>query len=97
LKIKNIFSRELVNGTITREKRGTNGFGYDPIFLPAGKILTFAEMELTEKNTVSHRARAFAKLKEFLLMHLMRKNLAISLLFLISALLNGQTTDRFMV
>jgi XTP/dITP diphosphohydrolase len=58
----------IVNGTITREKRGTNGFGYDPIFLPAGKILTFAEMELTEKNTVSHRARAFAKLKEFLLM-----------------------------
>jgi len=58
-----------VNGTIIREKRGTNGFGYDPIFLPDGKIRTFAEMELTEKNTVSHRARAFEKLKEFLLMH----------------------------
>ena len=58
-----------VHGTITREKRGTNGFGYDPIFLPDGKIRTFAEMELTEKNTVSHRARAFEKLKEFLLMH----------------------------
>ena len=58
-----------VNGTIIREKRGTNGFGYDPIFLPDGKIRTFAEMDLTEKNTVSHRARAFEKLKEFLLMH----------------------------
>ena len=58
-----------VNGTIITEKRGTNGFGYDPIFLPDGKIRTFAEMELTEKNTVSHRARAFEKLKEFLLMH----------------------------
>jgi XTP/dITP diphosphohydrolase len=58
-----------VNGTITREKRGTNGFGYDPVFLPDGKIRTFAEMELTEKNTVSHRARAFEKLKKFLLMH----------------------------
>jgi XTP/dITP diphosphohydrolase len=57
----------IVNGTIIREKRGTNGFGYDPIFLPDGKINTFAEMELTEKNTVSHRARAFEKLREFLL------------------------------
>jgi len=57
----------IVNGTIIREKRGTKGFGYDPIFLPDGKIRTFAEMELTEKNTISHRARAFEKLREFLL------------------------------
>jgi XTP/dITP diphosphohydrolase len=57
----------IVKGTIIREKRGANGFGYDPIFLPDGKIRTFAEMELTEKNTVSHRARAFEKLREFLL------------------------------
>ena len=57
----------IVNGTILREKRGTMGFGYDSIFLPDGKIRTFAEMELTEKNTVSHRARAFEKLREFLL------------------------------
>jgi XTP/dITP diphosphohydrolase len=58
----------IINGTITREKRGTKGFGYDSVFLPEGKVLTFAEMELTEKNSVSHRARAFEKLKEFLLM-----------------------------
>jgi XTP/dITP diphosphohydrolase len=57
----------IVNGTIIKEKRGTEGFGYDPIFVPDGKICTFAEMGLTEKNTVSHRARAFEKLKEFLL------------------------------
>jgi len=57
----------IVNGTIISEKRGTKGFGYDPIFLPDGKIRTFAEMELTEKNTISHRARAFEKLREFLL------------------------------
>ena len=56
----------IVNGTIIHEKRGTTGFGYDPIFIPEGKTLTFAEMELEEKNTVSHRARAFEKLKEFL-------------------------------
>ncbi len=57
----------IVTGTITRTKKGTKGFGYDPIFVPDGKIRTFAEMDLAEKNTVSHRARAFEKLREFLL------------------------------
>jgi XTP/dITP diphosphohydrolase len=56
-----------VNGRITSVKSGTEGFGYDPIFIPDGKTSTFAEMELAEKNTVSHRARAFEKLREFLL------------------------------
>ena len=59
----------IVTGTITSSKKGTKGFGYDPIFVPDGKICTFAEMDLAEKNTVSHRARAFEKLKEFLLKH----------------------------
>ena len=57
----------IVNGTITRERKGTGGFGYDSIFVPDGKTCTFAEMELAEKNSISHRARAFEKLKEFLL------------------------------
>ena len=56
----------VINGTIIREKKGTEGFGYDPIFIPEGKIQTFAEMGLEEKNTISHRARAFEKLKDFL-------------------------------
>ena len=56
----------IVTGTIISEKRGTEGFGYDPVFIPDGKDRTFAEMELGEKNTVSHRARAFEKLREFL-------------------------------
>ncbi len=56
----------VVNGNIIREKRGEKGFGYDPIFIPDGKTKTFAEMGLSEKNRVSHRARAFEKLKEFL-------------------------------
>ena len=43
----------VVNGTITSRKKGTKGFGYDPIFVPDGKIQTFAEMELAEKNTIS--------------------------------------------
>jgi XTP/dITP diphosphohydrolase len=57
----------IVNGTIIHEKRGRDGFGYDPVFVPDGKSSTFAEMELAEKNTISHRARAFDKLKGFLL------------------------------
>ncbi len=59
----------VVKGTIIMEKRGTEGFGYDPVFLPEGKNLTFAEMDLAEKNSISHRARAFEKLKEFLINH----------------------------
>jgi XTP/dITP diphosphohydrolase len=55
-----------VEGTIIDELRGTEGFGYDPVFIPNGKTRTFAEMDLEEKNTVSHRARAFEKLKDFL-------------------------------
>lgn len=57
----------IVNGTIARKQKGSGGFGYDPIFIPEGKICTFAEMDLAEKNTVSHRARAFEKLRKFLL------------------------------
>lgn len=56
----------IVNGSIICEKRGKEGFGYDPVFIPDGKTLTFAEMDLAEKNTISHRARAFEKLTEFL-------------------------------
>lgn len=56
----------IVNGTITDEKRGREGFGYDPVFIPEGKSVTFAEMNLNEKNRISHRAKAFEKLKLFL-------------------------------
>lgn len=56
----------VVNGVIITEKRGNEGFGYDPVFVPEGREKTFAEMNLAEKNTLSHRARAFEKLREFL-------------------------------
>jgi XTP/dITP diphosphohydrolase len=56
----------VVEGEITREKQGGSGFGYDPIFLPAGYNKTFAEMDLSEKNEISHRARAVRKLVEYL-------------------------------
>lgn len=55
-----------VEGEIIRERRGTGGFGYDPIFLASGHDRTFAEIPLSEKNTISHRARAMRKLLEFL-------------------------------
>lgn len=55
-----------VSGTILNERHGTGGFGYDPIFLPDGESLSFAEMSFEEKNRISHRARAFEKLKLFL-------------------------------
>ncbi|TNF41167.1 MAG: non-canonical purine NTP diphosphatase [Bacteroidetes bacterium] len=55
-----------VEGEITRERRGTGGFGYDPVFLASGHDRTFAEIPLSEKNTISHRARAMRKLLEFL-------------------------------
>ncbi len=56
----------IVEGEITKEKRGGSGFGYDPIFLPEGYNKTFAEMGLKEKNQISHRARAVQKLVEYL-------------------------------
>jgi XTP/dITP diphosphohydrolase len=64
----------IVTGTILTERRGTKGFGYDPVFMPDGKNLTFAEMDLEEKNSISHRARAFEKLREFLNHHQISDN-----------------------
>lgn len=55
-----------VEGKITCERRGTDGFGYDPVFLPKGFDRTFAEMTMEEKNTISHRGRAVRKLIDFL-------------------------------
>lgn len=56
----------IVSGQIIQEKRGNEGFGYDPIFVPEDYDKTFAEMTMHEKAQLSHRARAFKKLTEFL-------------------------------
>lgn len=56
----------MVNGSIINERRGKKGFGYDPVFIPEGFERTFAEMNLEEKNKISHRSIAFEKLKSFL-------------------------------
>lgn len=55
-----------IDGEILTEQRGTDGFGYDPIFKPLGFRQTFAEMSAIAKNTISHRGRAMQQLKEFL-------------------------------
>ena len=57
----------IVYGKIIEDKRGTTGFGYDPIFVPDGYRQTFAELGDDEKNKISHRAMATQKLVEFLL------------------------------
>jgi XTP/dITP diphosphohydrolase len=56
----------IVNGRIIEMKKGHNGFGYDPVFVPEGFDQTFAEMTLQQKNKISHRAIAIKKLVEFL-------------------------------
>lgn len=56
----------VVEGRIIDERKGTEGFGYDPVFIPEGETKTFAEMTLAEKNTISHRGRALEKLSKFL-------------------------------
>lgn len=54
-------SRGIVSGTILKAPRGELGFGYDPVFLPEGCNLSFAELSLSEKNSMSHRSRALSK------------------------------------
>jgi XTP/dITP diphosphohydrolase len=56
----------ICKGKITNEKRGVNGFGYDPVFIPDGSDKTFAEMLMDEKNKFSHRKKALEKMITFL-------------------------------
>ena len=63
---KEVLFEGVVNGRILHNKIGEKGFGYDPIFVPDGYDKTFAELELAEKNKISHRARAVNKLVEYL-------------------------------
>ena len=57
----------IINGTILQERRGTSGFGYDPVFVPEGYDQTFAEMPPALKNTISHRALAVDELVKYLI------------------------------
>lgn len=57
----------IAKGEITQEKSGSEGFGYDPIFKPEGCDITFSEMNLNEKNKISHRAKAVKQLSSYLM------------------------------
>lgn len=63
---KSVNFEGVVEGKITEEKRGSNGFGYDPIFQPKGYASTFGEMSLKEKNKISHRSIAINKMVQYL-------------------------------
>jgi len=56
----------IVEGEILKTRRGKSGFGYDPIFLPAGYEMSFGQMDATAKNLISHRRRAIDKLVKYL-------------------------------
>ena len=58
-------SKGIVEGKISTEKRGKNGFGYDPIFIPNGYNKTFGEMETKTKMTIDHRSKAYSHIKKF--------------------------------
>ena len=62
---KKIYSLGKVSGKISKTKKGKNGFGYDPIFIPNGHKRTFAEMSKSYKYIIDHRAKAFKKIKRF--------------------------------
>jgi len=64
---KNLFFEGRIEGDIALIPRGESGFGYDPIFVPQGYLLSFAQLSAEEKNQISHRALALHKLMDFLL------------------------------
>jgi XTP/dITP diphosphohydrolase len=69
------FFEGIVNGIISEAPRGTQGFGYDPVFQPAGQTKTMAEMNISEKNRISHRALAIQKLSAFLKAYIKAPNI----------------------
>jgi XTP/dITP diphosphohydrolase len=67
---ENIFQFEgIVSGSIAKNPRGEDGFGYDPVFVPVGYQQTFGELAADVKNKISHRANAIEKLLHFLNEH----------------------------
>ena len=66
LKKKAIQSLGIIEGYISKTKKGKNGFGYDPIFIPKGKRKTFGEMDPKKKYKIDHRYKAFKKIRKFL-------------------------------
>ena len=65
-KLKKVNAIGKVEGRISNKKIGKNGFGYDPIFIPKGKKVTFGQMKFKNKFKIDHRAKAFRKIRKFL-------------------------------
>jgi len=63
---KTVYSKGIVQGKISKLKKGKNGFGYDPIFIPRGYNETFAEMNSRLKMSIDHRFKAYLKLKKYI-------------------------------
>ena len=63
---KAIHSLGIIEGYISKTKKGKNGFGYDPIFIPKGKRKTFGEMNPKKKYKIDHRYKAYKKIRKFL-------------------------------
>ena len=70
-----LYSEGIIKGEITFIEKGNGGFGYDPVFQPYSKIVTFAELSEKEKNKISHRAIAAEKMKEILESHLKKETI----------------------
>ena len=62
---KNYLSKGIIKGRISTKKKGKNGFGYDPIFIPDGYSKTFGEMKSVLKMSIDHRFKAFRKIRKF--------------------------------
>ena len=62
---QNYSSKGIIKGKISTKKKGKNGFGYDPIFIPDGHNQTFGEMQSKLKMSIDHRFKAFLKIKKF--------------------------------
>jgi XTP/dITP diphosphohydrolase len=63
---RELLVEEVLEGTIVDERRGTNGFGYDPVFVPLGSTQTTAELSSADKDAISHRGKAFRALAPLL-------------------------------
>jgi len=72
---KELHSQGIVEGVITTDPRGNDGFGYDPIFLPRDSQFTFSEMTQVDKNKISHRGKALIKMKKLLEPYFKREKL----------------------
>ena len=67
------YTEGVVKGIITNKHRGVNGFGYDSIFMPNSLDLTYAQMDINQKNSMSHRFKALKKMKKFLMPYFGKK------------------------